>query len=273
MGNNAGGNYATIVGGYENTGSGVGAFVGGGGTDGTNIFGNTAAGNATVIGGGMSNIVQNDSPYSTIGGGYANSISNGGLCAVIPGGSNNIATGPFSFAAGQQAQATNQGAFVWADSQNAPFASTTNDQFNIRAQNGVYLTDGNGNVASWTPSSGSWNFSSDRNLKDRFEAVDEASVLDKVSKLRVSEWSYKGHGQRHIGAMAQDFHALFPLNDNDKALNEVDLHGVELAAIKGLNQKLEAQANELKAKDAAIQSLEERLERIEKMMSHSSVQQ
>jgi hypothetical protein len=60
------------------------------------------------------------------------------------------------------------------------------------------------------------------------------------------------------------------LNADDKVLNEVDLHGVELAAIKGLNQKLEAQANDLKAKDAAIQALEERLQRLESIMSHSS---
>ncbi|MGA2247906.1 MAG: hypothetical protein ABSH48_23210, partial [Verrucomicrobiota bacterium] len=48
-----------------------------------------------------------------------------------------LAGGVYSLAAGQQAQALHQGAFVWADSQNTPFASTANDQFLIRAQGGV----------------------------------------------------------------------------------------------------------------------------------------
>ena len=39
--------------------------------------------------------------------------------------------------------------------------------------------------------------------------------------------------------MAQDFHALFPLSDSDVTLNSADLDGVALAAIQGLNQKLE----------------------------------
>jgi sulfatase modifying factor 1 len=55
-------------------------------------------------------------------------------------------------AAGQQAQATNQGAFVWADSQNAPFASTNNDSFNVRAQGGVdFVTSGAGITVDGQP--------------------------------------------------------------------------------------------------------------------------
>src|SRR5262249_27219172 len=57
----------------------------------------------------------------------------------------NIATGPYSFAAGQQAQASHQGAFVWADSQNSAFASTTNNQFSVRALGGArFVTGGAG---------------------------------------------------------------------------------------------------------------------------------
>ncbi len=52
--------------------------------------------------------------------------------------------------------------------------------------------------------------------------------------------------------MAQDFHGLFPLNDNDKVLNDADLHGVELAAIQGLNQKLETENAELKAQNDSL---------------------
>ncbi|HKW30088.1 MAG TPA: tail fiber domain-containing protein, partial [Verrucomicrobiae bacterium] len=129
---------------------------------------------------------------------------------------------------------------------------------------GVRFTSGSGaanQTVAWTPGSAGWSFSSDRNLKDRFKSVDSESVLARVSQLPIVEWSYKGYPQRHIGAMAQDFHAAFPLNDDDKSLNEADLHGVELAAIKALNKKL----NE---RDAAIQDLKQQNESLEKRLDN-----
>ena len=98
------------------------------------VSGNTAGGGASVVVGGIGNNAAGD--YSFIGGGQSN--TNTGIFATIPGGEFNIATN-YSFAAGSHAQATNQGAFVWADSQNAVYASTNNDSFNVRAQGGVHL--------------------------------------------------------------------------------------------------------------------------------------
>jgi hypothetical protein len=43
----------------------------------------------------------------------------------------------YSFAAGNRAQANHDGSFVWADSQNADFASVIENEFAIRAQNGL----------------------------------------------------------------------------------------------------------------------------------------
>jgi len=101
--------------------------------------------------------------------------------------------------------------------------------------------------------------------------VDAQSILQKVAQLPVSEGSYKGYGQRHIGAMSQDFHALFPLNENDKALNDADLHGVELAAIKGLNEKVESgkQKAEIQMEELKMESadLKARLEKLEQRMA------
>ena len=84
------------------------------------------------------------------------------------------------------------------------------------------------------------------------------------SQLPIVEWSYKGYSQRHIGAMAQDFHALFPLNNDDKSLNDADLHGVELAAIQGLNQKLEQKETEITELKRQNDALEKRLDNLEK---------
>jgi len=282
--------WASINGGNNNNNQGIASTIAGGQNNtinGTNAsggvsyqatvsggYGNTASANYSTIGGGANNLV--NAYWSTIGGGNNNFITSSGTYATIPGGYENLASGTYSFAAGEYAQATNNNSFVWCDG-SATNASITNNSVTLRATNGlrfftgtsgaILFTNANGSgsdqFVSWTPGSGAWSFTSDRAVKDRFEAVDTKTVLDKVAQLPISEWSYKGYGQRHIGAMAQDFHALFPLNDNDKALNDADLHGVELAAIKGLNQKLEA---ETKEKDAEIQNLKQSLAELKEMV-------
>ncbi len=93
---------------------------------------NTAHGHATV-GGGSSNTASGG--FSTVGGGSSNIAS--GIYATVPGGVSNTAIGYASFAAGTQAKANHQGAFVWGDSNNTDFGSTANDQFLIRAAGGV----------------------------------------------------------------------------------------------------------------------------------------
>jgi hypothetical protein len=116
--NLANGYCATVVGGIQNQATGVGAFVGGGGADIAYNYGNNASGISSVVGGGEGNTAS-------------------GTNSTIPGGYANLASGKYSFAAGQNAQAQNQGAFVWADSQSSTFSSTANNQFLIRAAGGV----------------------------------------------------------------------------------------------------------------------------------------
>lgn len=60
----------------------------------------------------------------------------------MPGGDGNLAGGSYSFAAGRRAQATHQGAFVWADSTDADFASAAANQFSVRAGGGARLLKG-----------------------------------------------------------------------------------------------------------------------------------
>lgn len=65
--------------------------------------------------------------------------------------------------------------------------------------------------------------------------------------------------QWHVVPMAQDFHALFRLNDSDKMLDDANLNGVELAAIQALNKKFQTlvktQSAQMKEKDAEIEEL------------------
>jgi trimeric autotransporter adhesin len=101
---------------------------------------------------------------------------------------------------------------------------------------------------------------SDQALKENFGAVNPREVLEKVAALHLSEWNYKQDpGTRHVGPMAQDFHAAFGVGTDDKTIATVDADGVALAAIQGLNQKVESQAAILQAKDHQIARLETEL--------------
>ena len=240
---------ATIAGGHRNSISSDSPDSTIAGGDENLIEANSAR---STISGGRQNRISKVSVYSTIGGGSSNYTS--GAFATIPGGLDNLAS-DYAFAAGRHAFALHTGAFVWADSRSSRFNSTADDEVSFRCHGGVRFTDGSGiadHTVSWTPGSGSWSFTSDRRLKDRVTPVDPQSVLEKLSRIPIHEWSYIGYAQRHIGPMAQDFHALFPFNENDKTLNDADLHGVALAAIQGLNEKVES--GERKAK-AEIESL------------------
>jgi hypothetical protein len=93
---------------------------------------------------------------------------------------------------------------------------------------------------------------SDRNAKENFKPLDPQSVLAKVAAMPVTEWDYKSEGKavQHIGPVAQDFHSAFGLDGkDDKHIAVVDEGGVALAAIQGLNQKLEATSHELEARN------------------------
>jgi hypothetical protein len=102
---------------------------------------------------------------------------------------------------------------------------------------------------------------SDRNAKENFQPVDNQALLAKVASLPVSEWNYKtdSQGARHIGPMAQDFQAAFQLSADDQHISVVDEGGVALAAIQGLNQKLNEKVVE-------IQRLEKRLDALQTLV-------
>ena len=105
---------------------------------------------------------------------------------------------------------------------------------------------------------------SDKNLKTNFASVNNLNVLEKLVQLPISRWNYKSDtsGFAHIGPMAQDFHTVFGLNGNDdKHISSIDEQGVALAAIKGLNQKLELQNAQLRA---SLANLETRLAKLER---------
>ena len=255
--------YNTVGGGTGNVAASIGATVGGGQNNAAVSYNTTIAGgidniatnDTATIGGGYSNIVSGI--YTTVGGGQLNQAS--GSYATVPGGVGNVAAGQFSFAAGSGANAANDGSFVWSDG-STNTTSSANDQFLVRASGGVVLYSSAGTNAgvSLAAGSGTWASLSDRNAKNGFAAIPAQEVLDKVTALPITEWSYKTeHGVRHIGPMAQDFYAAFQVGQDDRHITTVDEEGVALAAIQGLNQKLDAKDATIQAQSAEIQTLKQ----------------
>jgi hypothetical protein len=222
-------NEAFIGGGLGNKIIGAGTYAAIPGGD-----GNTASGVYGVVTGGYRNSAT--AAAATVGGGSSNAVT--GKYATIPGGYSNAASGTGSFAAGWQAKARHDGAFVWSDySSTAVVQSTAPDQFVARAAGGFSLyTDATSKSGvKLNPGSGTWASLSDRAMKTGVTRLDDAAVLAKVAALPVSEWSYTSErGVRHVGPMAQDFHAAFGVGEDDRHITSIDEDGVALAAIKAL---------------------------------------
>lgn len=364
---------STVAGGWQNVIAGNSSAIAGGQR-------NSIAGSWATIAGGKQNT--NTADFTTISGGELN-VANGSY-ATIPGGINNSAT-TRAFAAGTRAKANHTGSFVWADSTDADFTSSANNQLLIRASGGVgigtnapvsalhvngtvtangvsspntlaFATGGserlriatNGNVGIgtdnpkatlelaltngqsmqfrydnnivpginmattgvnagvlrlrnnlqvWPSDDGlrsgridvrnpagtaviildgdvgrvtcvSLNQTSDRNAKENFAGVDGREVLEKVVNLPISSWNFKQEkSTRHIGPMAQDFHAAFDVGPDEKHIAAVDADGVALAAIQGLNKKVDEKEEEIQLLKNENTSLKQRMEALEKLVT------
>lgn len=225
-------------------------------------------GSVCNISGGKENAVLGTSPwvctYCVVGGGYSNMIAGGGLspaptCSVIPGGADNKIYSDYSLAAGRGAEAEDDNVFVWSDA-NGPCVSTNDNQFIARASGGFvfYTAAGTANGAELTPGSGDWTALSDRDSKKNFAPVDPREVLERVSVIPITMWSWKPEdpSSRHMGPMAQDFYSAFGLGNNEKRINNTDAHGVSLAAIQGLYQLVKEKDGEIKELKARLTALE-----------------
>jgi hypothetical protein len=229
----------------------------------TQAFGNHVGAEFGTVGGGSANTT---SGYgATVGGGQNNTAS--GDTSTVPGGNGNTAGGVNSFAAGSNANATDDSSFVWGDGSQAA-NSTGTASFSVLATGGIGLYPGGATVGvydggwSCTVSNGSanWVCSSDRNLKENFQTLDVRDVLQRVVAMPVTSWTFIGHSdRRHIGPVAQDFHASFGLGDakDDTHIDIGDSQGVALAAIQGLNAKLDEQTARL---ESAVQGKSRQLE-------------
>ena len=275
--------FTVIGGGTHNQISGEHSVIVGGGT---NWIETQAAWD--FIGGGSSNLIEPSQLYSVIVGGYFND-QNGNYSAIgggannsiytnvnyctIPGGCSNVVAASYGLAAGNRAKANHQGSFVWADSSMFDYASANPNTFNVRCVGGAQFVSGiNGGNGATTagvqlaPGGNSWSGLSDRNAKENFETVNYQEILERLDAVPITTWNLKSQpvSIRHVGPMAQDFAAAFRVGEDDRHITTSDADGVALAAIKGLNQKLEKELGGVRAENA---QLKHRLERLEQLIN------
>jgi hypothetical protein len=289
---------AVVAGGRLNLAAGLDAAIGGGSSNTITVSGDrgviaggsghTVSGDGGAVGGGGQNTAAGN--LSTIAGGSGNSVS--AAFGSVPGGLGNCAGGDYSVAAGRRAKVRiasvppalgigcagvpssgdadgDNGSFVIADSADVDFVSSGPDRFEVRARGGVRFVsaiDGSGAATAGVTlaaGSGAWASLSDRRAKADIAAVDVGKVLARVLTLPVYSWRYKTQAAhiRHLGPMAQDFHAAFGLIGDDAAtIATIDPDGVALAAIQGLNRKLHEENAALQAR---VDALAQRLDALE----------
>lgn len=159
------------------------------------------------------------------------------------------------------------GTFTWADaSTTTTFLNTAQNSFQIRASGGVRLLTNNAATVGVSLNAGgsSWNVISDRNRKYDFAEVDGENVLSRIRTLPVTTWRYRDEeaSVRHIGPMAQDWHAAFGFSADSTTINMSDLDGVNLAASQALERRTSELRAQLAERDARIRTLEEHVERL-----------
>jgi hypothetical protein len=265
--------YATVAGGHNNNigdNSPYASILGGADNDvSTNCLCSTIAGgtnnsigvfsDSSTIAGGAQNVISNSCDYSGIGGGRGNLIFASSAYATIPGGRDNAAS-DYAFAAGRRAKASHNGAFVWGDATDADIESGAANQFTVRASGGVRFFSNTAATSGVKLDRGdnSWSSVSDQDLKKDRTPADVRQVLERLVSVPVDHWRYRWEDSdslRHLGPMAQDFKAAFYPGRDDRSISTMEFDGVALAAIQGLNRKLEEKTAALEKEVAELKVL------------------
>jgi hypothetical protein len=238
---------------------------------------------ATISGGVGNRVARPEIPrlsYASIAGGRSNLAA--GSYATVAGGLANVATN-YAFAAGHQAKALHDGAFVWAAGNSNDFPSFAENRVHFYAPGGLEVAYGGQSasgrgrkwvvLASQAPGrvinafngahlseGGAWTDNADGAAVENLKSVDPQTILDKVAALPLSHWSYRAetNGARHLGPLAQDFHRLFEPGADDRHIASLDSSGVALAAIQGLIQRLEDRQKEIEQLQRRVTLLERR---------------
>lgn len=227
--------------------------------------------------------------YTTASGNYAVSLGDqtraSGWAAVSMG-EKAVANGDNSFAIGKNVSTyLNTGSFILGDNTTTTYNNSAYNQMMMRFSGGYRLystapTDQNTAVGVYLPPGGnSWTTISDSTRKENLRQVDGTSFLQKIARMRLGSWNYKGQDARqyrHYGPMAQDFFAAFGHDElgtigEDKSINQADFDGVNLIAIQALIKEVNQLKAELSAAKEQEQTTQARLDKIEALLQdHAS---
>jgi hypothetical protein len=127
----------------------------------------------------------------------------------------------------------------------------TNRHPTLRTDHGWLFISVGGAYSAYVTTNGAYTSVSDRNRKENFVELDPQAVLKKLDDMPMMEWNFKGEEAdiRHIGPIAQDFHAAFHLNGSDNTkISHIDPSGVAIVGVKALSQRVK----ELEAQNATL---------------------
>ncbi|MEO6547131.1 MAG: tail fiber domain-containing protein [Ferruginibacter sp.] len=126
----------------------------------------------------------------------------------------------------------------------------------------------------------SWVAVSDSTKKEKFVKADPADFLDKLAKLKLGSWNYKGTdaiNDRHYGPMAQEIFAAYGKDKLgiigcDTTLATLDMDGIMMILLQGLEKRTTDQlavnkslSNELAFVKTENAALKDKLAKVEDM--------
>jgi len=128
----------------------------------------------------------------------------------------------------------------------------------------AFNVDPNGNMTL----AGTLTESSDASLKENFQPVEGREVLDRLAAVPIRTWNFKKDKAevRHMGPVAQDFHAAFGLSGDARHIAPLDANGVALAAIQELDKSVQEKRSEIEALKKHNAELEARLAALERAL-------
>jgi hypothetical protein len=225
-------------------------------------------GHANVLLGGFSNLTSRAN-YSSIIGGYDNEISN---------------TSDFYLSTilnGKNLKVTHAGNVMMGDSSSTTLTSSADNAFTARFSGGYrFCTNYDCSTGQTLSGSGDWTSISDKNVKENFSPIDANQILDILFNLDIPSWRYIAQpdkNRRTIGPMAQDFYQLFAkplsLHSTDKLINQADINGFNLTAIKALEKESKKLEQENENLNKEMDSLKMRLYKIKQVLTNASQKQ
>ncbi|PSL32872.1 tail fiber domain-containing protein [Dyadobacter jiangsuensis] len=167
-----------------------------------------------------------------------------------------VASGGHSVAMGDQVSTNGQySSFVFGSGGNSSLKNDKSYQMVMGFSGGYKLFTNSAQTIGVQLQSGSnaWSVISDVNKKENFAPVNGEDFLQKISKMNLTSWNYKGQDPkqyRHYGPMAQDFYKAFGQDaygtiGSDTTINQADFDGVNLIAVQALIRRMEEMSVEI----------------------------